>query len=531
MSTQRREDYSKRASGRMGGAGFPASPWERPLVFAENLSFDACVRKNYVHSTFRIATRLMSRSLSDPLAERLLRSFPPDRAYTRTDWADDAMPDPVAHFLNQLLDHHSRREARRLRRARTNWVDYDDPEMEGAVRTFFRAVEGHTQVPADEWEDTVHQAARHTTAHLVRPARVLGTFVFGNRDKPLRLPEVLWRMDFFGPYAYLRKAVHAFAQKRDLDAFSPDRFEQFLYRVDERVTADFDADRWLRVLDPLFQVARRAVGRERVPVLLLQTFFAEKSATGIEQRLARYEADGHDEAGPKVLYRLIEEAASQDSPPAPESSSSRDLDAPPTPDGVTDTPPEAEASSDDDIWGVAGAARPEEGNEPQPASDGEGDAPLWQQFQRGRTRNEASDDETAEQQPLWAQYRRGRDQRVSDAVSTDGGASLAEESETEDSPDAPISGTAASEKSALEALERDILGTANPPHRSVYVRQLFNGDRTAYREVLDRLRDAESWGEASQIIASDIFRTYKVNIYSDAAVHFTNAVESRFRGA
>ncbi|PSQ92745.1 MAG: hypothetical protein BRD30_02110, partial [Bacteroidetes bacterium QH_2_63_10] len=274
-----------------------------------------------------------------------------------------------------------------------------------------------------------------------------------------------------------------------------------------------------------------AVGRERVPVPLLQTFFAEKSATGIEQRLARYEADGHDEAGPKVLYRLIKEAASQDSPSASESSSSRDLDAPPTPDGVTDPPTEAEASSDDDIWGVAGAARPEEGNEPQPASDGDGDAPLWQQFQRGRTRNEASDDETAEQQPLWAQYRRGRDQRVSDAVSTDGGASLAEESETEDSPDAPISGTAASEKSALEALERDILGTANPPHRSVYVRQLFNGDRTAYREVLDRLRDAESWGEASQIIASDIFRTYKVNIYSDAAVHFTNAVESRFRGA
>jgi hypothetical protein len=63
----------------------------------------------------------------------------------------------------------------------------------------------------------------------------------------------------------------------------------------------------------------------------------------------------------------------------------------------------------------------------------------------------------------------------------------------------------------------------------VYVRQLFNGDEAAYRQILKRLRTADSWGEASQIIASDVFRAYKVNIYSDAAVHFTNAVESRFR--
>jgi hypothetical protein len=49
--------------------------------------------------------------------------------------------------------------------------------------------------------------------------------------------------------------------------------------------------------------------------------------------------------------------------------------------------------------------------------------------------------------------------------------------------------------------------------------------------VLRRLAEADNWNEASQIIASDIFRKHKVNIYSDAAVHFTNAVESRFREA
>jgi hypothetical protein len=472
----------------------------------------------------------MSRSLSDPLVERLLRSFPADRAYTRTDWADDAMPDPVAHFLNHLLDHHSRREARRLRRARTDWVDYDHPEVEQAVRTFFEAVEAHTQVPADEWEDTLHQATHHATAHLVRPVPELGSFVFGDREKALRLSEILWRMDFFGPYEYLRKAVRAFAKKKDLDAFAPDRFKQFLAQMDERVTADFDAGRWLRLLEPLFKVARRATGRERVPLALLRTFFEEKNATALERRLARYEADGHEEVGPKALYRLLEEAADSSAPPEPASTPSRDTDAP-SPDGLPDqsAPPERDTSSDD-IWGVAGAARPEGSEDPQPAPDGQGDTPLWKQFQQGRSRNAASGDHAPdEQQPLWAQYRHDRDRRVSDAVSDEANASGGGEAAS-DAPDPPsASSTSGGGDRDLQALEREILGTTNPPHRAVYVRQLFNGDRAAYRQVLDRLRSAESWGEASQIIASDIFRAYKVNIYSDAAVHFTNAVESRFR--
>ena len=475
----------------------------------------------------------MPRSLADPLFERLQRTFPADQAYARSDWADDTMPEPVAHFLRQLLTHHSRREARRLRRARTDWVDYNHPEVEQAVRTFFDAVEAHTQVPAEAWEKTLRQATYHSTAYLVRPVAVLTDFVFGDRDEALPLSEVLWRMDFFGPYGYLREAVHAFAKKKNLDAFGPDRFEKFLHRIDERVTEDFDADRWLRLLDPLFDIARRATDRERLSVGLLRTFFAEKGATTIKRGLSRYEADGHDEIGPKALYRLIDEAGAQSrsSPAAPdEVSSSEQAPAGPSPD-VEPSPASGEAS-DDEIWGVAGSARPEGSDQrPQPAQEGEGDTPLWKQFQQGRTTPASTSDGAASegdpsdgQQPLWAQFRGEQDERVSDAVAEEEGGEAAA-----GATDGASANTSSAGGEALEALEREILGTTNPPHRGVYVRQLFNGDQTAYRRILKRLRSADSWGEASQIIASDVFRAYKVNIYSDAAVHFTNAVESRFR--
>ena len=475
----------------------------------------------------------MSRPLADPLYERLLDAFPATRAYTRTDWDAAAMPDPVAHFLGQLLRHHSRREARRLRRARTKWVDYDHPNMETAVRTFFEAVEAHAQVPADEWEDTLRRATYHATAHLVRPVPVLSDFVYAGRQTELQLPEILWRMKFFGPYAYLREAVRAFAEKRNLDALGAERFRRFLRRVDERITSDYDADRWLRLLDPLFATARQAMGREQVPVALARTFFSEKEREDVEQRLQIYAEEGHQHVAPRALHRLIEEAKA-------EPSSVQSGSVPPPSDGTDPSPPdpgsaEPPASSpppEDEIWGVAGRARPEGSEAPEPSSNEREDVPLWKQFQQGQTgrsggaesgrgeRNDGDESTDRRQEPLWARFRTGRDERLSEAVSDerDGGAGAG-----------PSGASSGSRDDELERLERAVLGRTNPSHRGVYIQQLFGGDETNYRQVLRRLAEVDSWGEASQLIASDIFRAHKVNIYSDAAVHFTNAVEDRFR--
>jgi len=480
----------------------------------------------------------MPRPLADPLYERLLDAYPATRAYTRADWDAPAMPDPVAHFLGQLLRHYSRREARRLRRARTKWVDYDHPKMETAVRTFFEAVEAHTQVPADEWEDTLRRATDHATAHLVRPVPVLADFVYAEQETELRLPEVLWRMTFFGPYAYLREAVHAFAKKRNLDVLGPDRFEQFLYRIDERITSDYDADRWLRLLDPLFATARRATGREQVPVSLVRTFFAEKDRDDVDRRLRAYAGEGHEGVAPRALHRLIEEAGAAPSPSAGSDPSPPDpgsTEPPPSsaPSGPPSGPP-SEPPSEDEIWGVAGTPRPEGSDAPAPSTNEREDVPLWKQFQQGRTDagdgagTKEEDPADSQQQPLWAQFRTGRDERLSEAVSEGGepGGSAGS------SPGPSAGGTGApsgGRDDELERLERAVLGRTNPSHRGVYIQQLFGGDETNYRQVLRRLAEADSWGEASQLIASDIFRAHKVNIYSDAAVHFTNAVEERFR--
>lgn len=83
--------------------------------------------------------------------------------------------------------------------------------------------------------------------------------------------------------------------------------------------------------------------------------------------------------------------------------------------------------------------------------------------------------------------------------------------------------------SPIVDLEREVLGEAGLSNRERFITHLFNGDRAAYVRVLRLLRDTPTWSEASQLIAREVFRRYQVNIYSEPAVAFTDAVERRYR--
>jgi hypothetical protein len=445
-------------------------------------------------------------SLADPLYERLRRSFPADQAYTSADWNADTMPSPVRHYLSHLLHHHGRQEAARMHHARTDWVNYDHPEVEQAARTFLDTIDDHTRVPQDQWAETLRTATRRTTDYLVRPVPTLKAFVFKESSGAVSISQIQWRMQFFGPYAYLRDAVQAFAKKHDRETLEPDPFEQVLRRVDERMTADYEADRWLRLLDPLFETAQRATGRRQVPLPLLHTFFEEKNAAPIVDRLPPHEHGTEaDAAAPDTLRRLIGAASTEASPDR--------HDAPGSP-------------LDPDLQDPREARHAEDAEAPSSDENADETAPMWKRFEQDLSRRSgATDAETGDEaQPLWAQFQERTSPSAPDADSPS-------------SPSAPTSHAASEEASLpsdddeLSVLEREVFGATNPPNRTVYVQELFGGDEEAYRQILKRLRKTGSWSTASQIIASDVFRAHQVNIYSDAAVHFTNAVEAAFKEA
>jgi len=460
------------------------------------------------------------------------------------------MPTPVRHFLVHLLRHQGRHERDRLQQAGSAWFDYTAPGVQDAMSDVQDALFRSARVPAEEWTSTLQQATQYVTAHLFRPAPILTNFVFGQDPGSLPLDRVRWRMRFFQAYSYLPNAVEAYAERREVQSFPRDDFEQFLIQIDQRLTGDYSRDQWMDLLQPLLDLTETATGRTEMPIRRLRAFFADKNHDLAVRRLQQLEGDGQTRIGTTGLRRVLRP---ERSPEQRDSAEQRAPEAEPL--GSASGTSSGNPHRFDAGVLTAGAATDEA-------------TPLWKRFQQRPTATgggatdggAATDDPAGEKEsgsgsPLWAQFRASR--RGSRAASFEA-ADLESTSDLEATSDPPtdeavppatepLSGTpfaspgadaAATESAstngadrmALEALERHVLGRSDPPQRGVFVRQLFRGDLDGYTDVLRRLHHAENWGEASQVIARDVFRAHKINIYSDAAVAFTNAVEQRFRG-
>ena len=236
-----------------------------------------------------------------------------------------------------------------------------------------------------------------------------------------------------------------------------------------------------------------------------------------EQPTARQESraisPAADQADARVEPSTTEAAAAYESVDAP--AQEAPAQEPPAQEPPAQEP-SAEAAPASDI--PASNAPAQDGSAPspeqEPAASPSEDAepkPLWQRFQRSTadTNAEAPPEEDRSERPRWQQFaplggassRAASAQRDAETVRTE--------------PVAP--------------LERRLLGEKAAKHRDFFVETLFQGSAETYHTVLQRLDDADSWAEASQIIASDVFRAHSVNIYSDPAVLFTDLIEARFR--
>jgi hypothetical protein len=166
-------------------------------------------------------------------------------------------------------------------------------------------------------------------------------------------------------------------------------------------------------------------------------------------------------------------------------------------------------------WDVPSGPRPVSSNESAPASEdapSNGPTPRWKQFHQSSERassqaSSSSDESSAGGTARWKQF--------------------GQRSTAQDTSEGPAAASPTPDQ--LDALESDALGDLDAGQRRLFVDQLFDGSTARYAKILSALGDATSWREASQIIAQDVFRRNKINIYSDAAVNFTNAVERCYR--
>jgi hypothetical protein len=83
-------------------------------------------------------------------------------------------------------------------------------------------------------------------------------------------------------------------------------------------------------------------------------------------------------------------------------------------------------------------------------------------------------------------------------------------------------------RNEIDQLETHALGVVHPERRIWFLRTLFDNNIQTYHETLKKLGHARNWQEASQIIAVHVFIKHNIDIYSEAAVAFTDSIETQF---
>ncbi len=386
----------------------------------------------------------MSESFVTRLTQQLQAALPARRTYAIAELDRFGLPEAIVTHLRYTVA--ARLEAA-LPTLDETWFDVHAPAVHEAYQVLCTRLRQHSHIPAEAWPTLLQQSVAQLVAYLTQPIHTLVQHVFGHASAALAPERIIERLQAFVPYGYFREALTLYLREKPTATLERERFRSILQQIDRQFTADFDAQAWVRLLDPLYELASLFPERPAaVPVPLLITFFSEKQQSAFTARLQQLTSQGVQVLSTDALHKVLAQAQPVPTTPA--------------------------------------MATPEE------------PMPLWRRFQLQQARGVIEVPTTA--LPRWMQF-------------------------YQQPPAAP------STEPTLDAVERAVLGPEGIRNRELFIQALFGGDFASYAQVLQQLYRASTWAEASQIIAQEVFRRYQVNIYSEPAVAFTEAVERRYR--
>ena len=411
----------------------------------------------------------MVTTVVNELFDQLIEAFPPDRSYSTQDFNADPMPDSVSDYLKHEMRMRLTQAVPHVGSA--HWVEANHADVRRARSSYLEALGARQRIPADQWSAELRKACEAAVRFLVWPSSTLADTVFDKLDGEADSTDIFAHLGYFTAYPYFQEVIEAYFEQKSVSRIDRDRFEGLVNRIDRQMTSDYGAAEWRKLLRPLLSVLASVGYDQEVPTDVLSAFLLEKGADEHAARLKRrHGSDGFvaiDELE-DVFREKVEEGAA----------TSRRM-------------PEREP--------VEMPSREQE----------HGSMPIWKQYEQG-----GSDDEPvvepsarngASSEPLWKQFRKTPE-------------SSAKTSEASTGADSP-----------LADLERTVLGARGARNRDLFVRHLFSGNRDEYESTLRKLQGVGSWSEASKVIAQEVFLRHQVNIYSDPAVAFTDAAESKYR--
>ncbi|NND71064.1 MAG: hypothetical protein HKN43_05750 [Rhodothermales bacterium] len=463
--------------------------------------------------------------ITEKLYHHLVRKFPPTSSYSLSDLATGNIRSELFRYLTFILEERADAEIDRLHLPESSWFDYSEPSLHSDWAEFVVKLKKHPVFPSDLWADELHQAVSVMTGFTLLPVgSVLGQLFGGFATlHPARVPGFVER---FETHSFVREAAIQSASQFESFESSREQFETVFRSEVSTFVADTH-EPLLNLLQPVLSLVHDASGTDVVHVEIATAFFDDIGARDVADRLhrhaGRYRLDVMD------TDQLIDGLSLSRSTPI--GTPARD----------------ANAVTTEDALEAAHSLEPEESAEqafstpPQPApaemdvqhaevesdsTDDDKPAPLWRAFQQklnapvNESAGKAQLSKPKNQSPR--EIDAGKEEPLSEYVDSS-------------SPTVPIwerfraRTTTGSSPEDFGAAELRVLGESVRQRRDEYIRNMFANSPDEYHDVIIDLDQLTDWDSASQYIAERVFRKNRVNIYSEVAVSFTNAVEQRYR--
>lgn len=469
----------------------------------------------------------------------LIRSFPPTSSYSLQDLSAASIRPDLYKYLSFVLEERSEEEINRIEKPLNPWFDYSDSDISDAWSSFVLTLKKHPVIPSSKWASVLHDAVATLTAFTLTPIAGLEQILFGDSDS-LRASLAEGKLKRLNSHPVILDAANRVCQSSDSHFVQRAEFKIAIPQSVADATKNYTADDWETFTAPVFDCATSAIGDDTCPLEVVTAFFDDLGLRDLANRVhthaTRYKLTELDSS--QLYDALIFRGQSADS--------GRDV----LMQGATEVETTVEDVS------VEEAMSPEaqtDWQDPEPSSiisepsespqvdqgeseDDDTPAPLWKKFQkklnapvvdRAGQSNQLEQSSTTPQLEVF-------DQPVELPPHRPGEGALSDYS-TGDAPSVPIwerfrdRVAPDGEVSDFSAVELRVLGESVRKNRQRFIATLFGGSQEEYEDVIRRIDHSSNWDEASLYIADAVFRKHRVNIYSELAVSFTNAVEQRYR--
>ena len=462
---------------------------------------------------------------------------------------------------------------------KTDWANTSTDAVLDAWQKFIDAIQDEARLPASYGQAVIETAVSDVIEMMVQPRKNVPDVIFGAKDE-LSEEQLHQRLEAVVVYRHFAVVLSRYMRKKELETLSKERCSTVIAQADEKLTSRYSPLNWAQMLEPLFQLLD-----EGIDTNLLRLFFEDKKMPRIARKfdlmntvLSRAEFI-EVLSSPELLdfngYEDDQSSLFKDQPPA--ENKSGDADSQPV--ALKEKDESVRQNEDAELQELQPEEQQETSDEIEEVEDNEGDS-LNTVFE-GETEEEEDEEiiseseesekevkgeeiekeEKSEEIEEEQQENSSSDTSIS---STDPEVKEKSETDTEDTTDSEEAtpmwmrymsdeeieeykkeyGAEEDEKvdedgfidepiidlTKEDASDEEIKNLSDmlSDEEELFVEEIFRGSDRAFDQAIGDIAAYDSWRDVSKYIEKDIFKRNLVDMYSEAAVDFTDRLQSYF---